>query len=61
VLLLKIDKYGVPHDIKQVAGTPELGSAAIDAVQQWRYKPYKLNGEPVEVETSVQINFTLAQ
>src|SRR3954453_438863 len=59
VLLVKIDKEGRPHDIKLVSGVPELGQAAIDAVSQWRYKPYKLNGEPVEVETAVQINFTL--
>jgi len=35
-------------------------TAAIDAVKQWKYKPYLLNGEPVEVDTEVQVNFTLA-
>lgn len=60
VLLIKIGKDGLPQIIKQVSGNSELGSAAIDAVRQWRYTPYKLNGEPVEVETSVQINFTLS-
>ena len=38
---------------------PKIGSA-LDAVKQWRYKPYFLNGEPVEVETVVTVNFTLA-
>jgi periplasmic protein TonB len=36
-----------------------LYQSAIDAVQQWRYKPYILNGEAVEVETTIQVNFTL--
>ena len=38
---------------------PRLYQAALDAVRQWRYKPYILNGEPVEVETTIQVNFTL--
>jgi protein TonB len=37
-----------------------LAPAAIDAVKQWKYKPYFLNGEPVEVETTINVNFTLA-
>jgi protein TonB len=37
-----------------------LLSAAIDAVKQWRYRPYILNGEPVEVETQITINFSLS-
>ena len=37
-----------------------LTNAAVDAVKQWRYKPYFLNGEPVEVETQITVNFTLA-
>jgi protein TonB len=36
-----------------------LVQAAMEAVKQWRYKPYYLNGEPVEVETQVNVNFTL--
>ena len=36
-----------------------LYQSAIDAVRQWRYKPYILNGEAVEVETTIQVNFTL--
>ena len=38
-----------------------LAPAAIDAVKQWKYKPYLLNGEPVEVDTEVQVNFTLGR
>ena len=34
--------------------------AAVDAVRQWRYRPYVLNGEPVEVETEVTVNFILS-
>ena len=41
-------------------GHPMLTPAAIDAVRQWRYKPYFLNGEPVEVDTQITVNFTLA-
>jgi protein TonB len=37
-----------------------LVPAAIDAVSRWRYKPYLLNGEPVEVETTITVNFRLA-
>ena len=37
-----------------------LAPAAIDAVKQWKYKPYLLNGEPVEVDTEVLVNFTLS-
>ena len=37
-----------------------LVPAAVDAVRQWRYRPYVLNGEPVEVETEVTVNFVLS-
>lgn len=59
VLRVTINKAGEPSELTQVSGPTELGPAAIEAVRQWRYQPYKLNGEPVEVETTVQINFTL--
>jgi protein TonB len=39
---------------------PVLAQAAIDAVKQWRYRPYVLNGEPVEVDSRITINFTLS-
>ncbi len=45
--------------IKQLSGDGILGRAAMDAVRQWKYKPYYLNGEPVEVETQITVNFKL--
>jgi protein TonB len=40
---------------------PELTKAAIDAVQQWKYQPTLLNGQPVEIITTIQVNFRLAE
>jgi periplasmic protein TonB len=57
VLELLIDKEGNPQNIKVKKGDPVLANAVIKAVKQWKYKPYKLNGEAVEVETSVTVNF----
>ena len=44
-----------------LAGLPVLVAAAIDAVKKWVYHPTLLNGNPVEVETEIDVNFTLAQ
>ena len=44
-----------------VKGHPLLVQAALDAVKQWVYKPTLLNGEPVEVQTTIDVNFTLSQ
>jgi protein TonB len=60
VLQATISKDGSIENLTLVSGHPMLAPAAIEAVKQWRYKPYLLNGEPVEVETQVQVNFTLA-
>ena len=60
VLRAVISKDGSIENLSLVSGHPMLAPAAIDAVKQWKYKPYLLNGEPVEVETQVQVNFTLA-
>jgi periplasmic protein TonB len=60
VLQAVISKDGSIQGLHVVSGHPMLTPAAIDAVKQWRYKPYFLNGEPVEVETVVTVNFTLA-
>jgi len=54
-----IGKYGQVQDVQLVSGDPALVQAAKDAVQQWVYKPTLLNGEPVEVVTTVDVNFTL--
>ncbi|MGE0406814.1 MAG: energy transducer TonB [Candidatus Korobacteraceae bacterium] len=60
VLQAVISKDGSIQNLRVVSGHPMLVQSAMDAVKQWRYKPYFLNGEPVEVETSITVNFTLA-
>jgi protein TonB len=60
VLQATISKAGAIENLHAVSGPPMLYQSAIDAVRQWRYKPYILNGEAVEVETTVQVNFTLS-
>jgi protein TonB len=52
-----ISKSGVIENLHAVSGHPILIQAAMDAVRQWKYKPYILNGEPVEVETTVTVKF----
>ncbi len=59
VLHARISKEGRIVDLKLVSGPKELAPAAIGAVQQWRYRPYLLLGEPVEVDTEVLVNFQL--
>jgi len=54
-----IGKDGSIENLRLVSGHPMLAPAAIEAVRQWRYRPYKLNGQPVEVETQVTVNFLL--
>jgi TonB family protein len=61
VLDAKISKDGSIVKISLVSGHPMLAPAAIRAVRQWRYKPYVLNGEPVEIETTVKVNFKLSE
>jgi protein TonB len=60
VLLAVIGKDGGVQDVRVESGLPILAQAAIDAVKQWRYRPYLLNGEPVEVDSRITINFTLS-
>jgi len=60
ILQAQISKEGNIENLQLISGHPMLAPAAIDAVRQWKYKPYLLNGEPVEVETQVQVNFTLS-
>jgi protein TonB len=54
-----ISRDGTIENLRAVSGPPMLQQAAIDAVKQWRYRPYLLNGEPVEVETTVNVDFTM--
>jgi protein TonB len=60
VLQAVISKQGTIEDLRVLAGHPMLVRAAIDAVSQWRYRPYILNNEPVEVETQITVNFSLS-
>lgn len=59
VLQAVIGKDGTVQDLRLVSGHPMLAPAAIEAVRQWRYRPYLLNNEPVEVDTQINVNFTL--
>jgi periplasmic protein TonB len=59
VLSAVISRDGMIERLQALNGQPMLEQAAIDAVRQWRYRPYLLNGEPVEVETQITVNFTL--
>jgi periplasmic protein TonB len=61
VLLAVIGKDGAVEDVRVEKGLPVLAQAAIEAVKQWRYRPYLLNGEPVEVDSQITINFTLSK
>ena len=59
LLRVIIDREGNVSNIQLISGHPLLAPAAIEAVKQWKYRPFLLNGSPVEVETQVQVNFTL--
>jgi periplasmic protein TonB len=59
VLQATISKTGVIENLRVLSGPPLLQQAALDAVRSWRYKPYQLNGEPVDVETTVNVIFNL--
>jgi protein TonB len=52
-----ISKAGTIENLVVLRGHPMLAPAAIGAVRQWRYRPYLLNGEPIEVETEITVNF----
>jgi len=59
VLSALIGKDGQVQNLEVVSGDPQLAEAAVEAVKQWVYKPTLVNGEPVEVQTTIDINFTL--
>ena len=61
VLQATISKTGTIENLRILSGPQILQQAAINAVQQWRYRPYLLNGDPVEVETTINVNFTLGR
>src|SRR5439155_22761758 len=54
-----INKEGSIESLRVISGHPLLNQAALDAVKQWRYRPTMLNGEPVEVITTVTVTFSL--
>ena len=55
-----ISKAGTIENLVVVSGPPTLVKSAIEAVRQWRYRPYLLNNEPIEVETEITVNFVLS-
>jgi protein TonB len=54
-----ISKDGAVDRLRVISGHPFLSQAAIDAVKQWKYRPTMLNGEPVDVITTITMTFTL--
>jgi|SRR5579872_6825967 len=56
-----IAKDGSVQQVDVVSGPPMLQQAAMDAVRQWRYRPMLLNGQPIEVDTTVSVVFTLGE
>ena len=61
VLQATISRSGTIENLRVVSGSAMLQQAAMDAVKEWRYRPYLLNGEPVEVETTVNVVFKLQE
>lgn len=61
VLQATISKSGTIENLRVVSGPAVLQQAALDAVKTWQYRPYLLNKEPVEVETTVNVVFTIAR
>lgn len=61
VVLLRavINKSGQPVDVSVISGHPLLNDAAIQAVRQWEYRPSMLNGQPIEIITTITVNFVL--
>lgn len=56
-----ISKTGTIENLRVASGPPMLQQAAVDAVKTWRYRPYLLNGQPIEVETTVDVIFKLGR
>jgi TonB family protein len=60
ILDATISKTGEVENLQVASGPVELRASAIDAVRQWKYKPYLLNGEPTEVQTTITVNYHLS-
>jgi TonB family protein len=56
-----IGKDGTVESLTVVSGPPALRTSAQDAVRQWTYKPFLLNGDPVEVKTTITVTYSLAK
>lgn len=61
VIEATIGKDGRVYDVNAISGSPMLRQAAVDAVKNWAYKPYLLNGEAVEVHTTIKVVFSLSR
>jgi protein TonB len=61
VIQATISKTGAVGNLRAVSGPAMLRQAALDSVKTWRFRPYMLDGEPVEVDTTVNVTFALAQ
>ena len=61
VLNVEIGTDGTVEDVKVASGPKELRQSALVAVRQWKYKPYLLNGSPVEVDTTISVVYTLKE
>jgi periplasmic protein TonB len=59
VLKVFISKTGDVEDVQLVSGHPLLAPAAIEAIKQWKFKPFLSNDEPMDVETTAQVNFRI--
>lgn len=59
ILQATINKSGLIENLRAISGHPMLLQSAIEAVKQWQYRPTRLNGEPVEVETSITVRFRM--
>jgi len=62
-VLLKavIGKDGTIENLQVISGPKELQTSALDAVRQWTYKPYLLNGDPEDVETTITVTYSLGK
>jgi len=61
VLDATVSENGLLENVKLVSGHALLAQAAIDAVRQWRYRPYLLNGKPVRMQTKITVNFKMPE
>lgn len=54
-----VNARGTVDKVTVVKGNAILATAAVEAVKRWRYEPFRLNGQPVEMETDITFNFTM--